>query len=99
MDPDAREVSIDELDDLQILVSRSVRPTNAVRNSRATATDIEALTARCASERQAAQAQLDTPGTMTIVLNDTPAEAALRTALLQHPVCSRLSSATMCAGR
>ena len=99
MDPDARDVAIDELDDLQVLVSRFARPTNAVRNSRMTATDIEALTARCASERQAAQAQLDTLGTMTIVLNDTPAEASLRTALLQHPVCSRLSSATMCAGR
>jgi hypothetical protein len=99
MDPDARDVAIDELDDLQVLVSRFARPTNAVRNSRMTATDIEALTARCASERQAAQAQLDTLGTMTIVLNDTPAEASLRTALLQHPGCSRLSSAFMCAGR
>jgi hypothetical protein len=97
MDPDARDLAVDKLDNLQVLVSRLVRPTNSVRNSRMTATDIAALTARCAAQRLSAQAQLDTPGTMTVVLNDTPAEAPLRADLLQHPGCSRLSNATMCA--
>jgi hypothetical protein len=88
MDPDAREASLAQLSDLQVLVSRFVRPTTSVHNSCMTATDIAALTARCDGERQAALTQLDTPGTMTIVLNDTPSEALLRAALLGHPGCS-----------
>ncbi len=96
VEPDARDAVLDKLDDLQVLVSRFVRPTSSVRNSRMTATDIEALTARCAGERQAAQAQLDAPGTMTLVLDDMPAEASLRTMLLQHPGCLELSNAVMC---
>jgi hypothetical protein len=97
VEPDARDAVLDKLDDLQVLVSRFVRPTSSVRNSRMTATDIEALTARCAGERQAAQAQLDAPGTMTLVLDDMPAEASLRTMLLQHPGCLELSNAVMCS--
>jgi len=99
LDPDARDASIDRLSDLEVLVSRFVRPTNSVRNSRMTATDIEALRARCDTERQAAQVQIDTPGTMTIVLGDTPAEAPLRAALARHPGCAALSGAIMCRGR
>jgi hypothetical protein len=98
MDPDARDAAIVKLDDLQVLVSRFVRPTTSVRNSRMTATDLDALTARCAGERQAAQSQVDTPGTMTVVLKDAPAEALLRTTLQQHPGCSSLSNAIMCVG-
>jgi len=98
MDPDAREASLAQLSDLQVLVSRFVRPTTSVHNSRMTATDIAALTARCDGERQAALAQLDTPGTMTVVLNDTPSEAFLRAALIGHPGCWALSTAIMCAG-
>lgn len=98
-DPNARDASTDRLTDLEVLVSRFVRPTNSVRNSRMTATDIQALRGRSDGERQAARAQLDTPGTMTVVLEDTPAEAPLRAALRQHPGCTTLSSAIICAGR
>ena len=85
--------------DLEVLVSRFVRPTNSVRNSRMTAQDIEALSARCDRERDEAQAQLDTPGRMTIVLSDTPMEAQLRADLAQRSGCTKLSSATVCVGR
>jgi hypothetical protein len=99
LDTDARDVAISHLTDLEVLVSRFVRPTNSVRNSRMTATDIEGLRDRCDRERSAAQAQLDTRGTMTIVLNDTPMEAQLRADLTQHSSCTKLSSATVCVGR
>jgi len=99
MDPDARDAAIGKLDDLEVLVSRLVLPTNSVQNARMTSTDIPALTVRCAGERQDAQAQLDTPGTMTVVLDATPAEASLRTTLQRHPGCVRLSNAIMCSGR
>jgi hypothetical protein len=99
LDPVARDASIEHLSDLEVLVSRFVRPTNSVRNSRMTATDVAGLRARCDSERQAAQAQIDAPGTMTVVLGDTPAEAPLRAALAQHPGCAALSGAIMCSGR
>lgn len=99
LDPVARDASIDRLSDLEVLVSRFVRPTNSVRNSRMTATDLVALRGRCDSERQAAQAQVDTAGTLTIVLGDTPAEAPLRAALAQHPGCAALGRAIMCSGR
>jgi len=99
VDPTTRDAVVARIVDLQVLVSRSVRPINSVRNSRMTATDIAALSIRCNGERQAAQAQVDAPGTMTIVLNDTPSEALLRAALMQHPGCSRLPSAIVCAGR
>jgi len=98
-DPDARDAAIDRLTDLEVLVSRFIQPTNSVRNSRMTATDIEALRAQCDRERSTAQAQLDTLRTMTIVLNDTPMEAPLRADLTQHSSCTRLSSATVCVGR
>ena len=82
LDTDARDVAIAHLTDLEVLVSRFVRPTNSVRNSRMTAQDIEALSARCDRERDEARAQLDAPGTMTFVLNDTPMEAQLRADLI-----------------
>jgi hypothetical protein len=99
LDTDARDVAIAHLTDLEVLVSRFVRPTNSVRNSRMTAQDIEALRGRCDRERDEAQAQLDTPGRMTIVLNDTPMEAQLRADLSQRSGCTRFSSATVCVGR
>jgi Family of unknown function (DUF6311) len=99
LDTDARDVAIAHLTDLEVLVSRFVRPTNSVRNSRMTATDIEGLRGRCDGERREAQANLDTPGTMTLVLNDTPMEAQLRADLSQRSGCSRLSTATVCVGR
>jgi hypothetical protein len=99
LDTDARDVAIAHLTDLEVLVSRFVRPTNSVRNSRMTAQDIEALSARCDRERDEARAQLDAPGTMTFVLNDTPMEAQLRADLTQHASCTKLSSATVCVGR
>jgi hypothetical protein len=99
LDTDARDVAISHLTDLEVLLSRFVRPTNSVRNSRMTAQDIEALSARCDRERDEAQAQLDTPGRMTIVLSDTPMEAQLRADISQHSGCTKLSSATVCVGR
>jgi hypothetical protein len=99
LDTDARDVAIAHLTDLEVLVSRFVRPTNSVRNSRMTAQDIEALRGRCDRERDEARAQLDTPGRMTIVLNDTPMEAQLRADLTRHSGCTKLSSATVCVGR
>jgi hypothetical protein len=99
LDPDARDASIGRLSGLEVLVSRFVRPTNSVRNSRMTATDVAGLRARCDSERQAAEAALDTAGTLTIVLGDTPAEAPLRAALAQHPGCAALAGAIMCSLR
>jgi len=98
-DPAARDVSIDRLTDLEVLVSRFVRPTNSVRTSRQTATDVEALRNRCDIERRAAQAQLGAPRTMTVVLDGTPAEAPLRAVLMQHPGCTKLSRAIVCVGR
>jgi hypothetical protein len=99
LDTDARDVAIAHLTDLEVLVSRFVRPTNSVRNSRMTAQNIEALRGQCDWERNEAQAQLDAPGRMTIVLNDTPMEAQLRADLAQHSSCTRFSSATVCVGR
>jgi hypothetical protein len=98
MNPDAREASLAQFSDLRVVVSRFARPTTSVHNSRLTAADIAALTARCDGERQAALAQLDTPGAMTVVLNDAPSEALLRAALIGHPGCSALSTTIMCAG-
>ena len=98
-DQDARDAVIDRITDLEVLVSGFTKPTNSVRNSRMTATDIETLRAQCERERNAAQAQLNTPRTMTIVLNDTPMEASLRADLTQRSSCTRLSSATVCVGR
>ncbi len=99
VDPVARDAVTAEIVKLEVLVSREVRPTNSVRNSRMTATDVAGLSARCNGERQVAQAQVDVMGTTTIVLDDTPSEELLRAALVQHPGCSRISSAILCTGR
>jgi hypothetical protein len=99
VDPVARDAVTAEIVKLEVLVSREVRPTNSVRNSRMTATDVAGLSARCNGERQVAQAQVDVMGTTTIVLDDTPSEQLLRAALVQHPGCSRISSAILCTGR
>ncbi len=96
IDAASRDAVVARIVDLQVLVSRFVRPINSVRNSRMTATDIAALRSRCDDERRAAQAQVDAPGTVTIVLNDTPADASLRAGLLLHPGCSSLASAIVC---
>jgi hypothetical protein len=88
--PDARDASIEKLTDLEILASRCALPANSVRHSRQTATDVDSLRFRCDTERQAAQAQVNTPGTVTMVLNGVPAEASLRAALMQRAGCAKL---------
>lgn len=99
VEPAARDAIVARVVEQQVLVSRFVRPVNSVRNSRMTATDIPALRDGCAGERRAVEAQVDVAGTLTIVLDDAPAEASLRAVLVQRPGCAELSRVTVCAGR